>query len=81
MPQDGEETVKDLQSKYCSSNVHFMYVDIASKTNFEEAFLNCLEIFGSSVDVVVNNAGINGEINWESMININLKVTLFTVYL
>ncbi len=51
-----------------------MYVDVASKTNFEGAFLKCLEVFGSSVDVVVNNAGINGEINWESMININLKV-------
>ncbi len=50
-----------------------MYVDVSSHTNYEQAFLRCRELFGG-VDIVVNNAGVGGDANWESMININLKV-------
>ena len=50
-----------------------MYVDVSSPTNYESAFLRCLEAFGGRLDVVVNNAGMNGDANWESMLNVNLK--------
>ncbi len=57
-----------------------MYVDVSSYTNYEQAFLRCKEHFGG-IDVVVNNAGVNGDANWESMININLKVGFFVALL
>jgi NAD(P)-dependent dehydrogenase (short-subunit alcohol dehydrogenase family) len=50
-------------------------LDVASTNNFQDVFDFCIETFGS-VDVVVNNAGINGENNWETMLDINLKVCM-----
>ena len=71
--QDGEVTANELASKHGEDKVAFMYVDVSSHTNFEAAFLRCIELF-SGVDIIVNNAGMNGDASWESMININLKV-------
>lgn len=53
-----------------------MRVDITSHTNFEAAFEKCFELYGG-IDVVVNNAGVDGEINWESQLQINFYVRLF----
>ena len=49
-------------------------IDVSSANSVQEAFDFCVATFGG-VDVVVNNAGINGESNWESMLDINLKVS------
>ena len=51
-----------------------MRVDVASHSNFEAAFEKCFKIFGG-IDVVVNNAGVEGEINWESQLQINFFVS------
>ena len=51
-----------------------MRVDITSHSNFEGAFEKCLDLFGG-IDVVVNNAGVDGEINWESQLQINFMVS------
>ena len=51
-----------------------MRVDVSSHTNFERAFEKCLETFGA-LDIVVNNAGVDGEINWEVQMQINLFVS------
>lgn len=53
-----------------------MRVDVASFNNLEKAFERCCDVFGS-VDVVVNNAGVDGEINWETQMQINLFVSYF----
>ena len=53
-----------------------MRVDVASFNNLEKAFERCYDVFGS-VDVVVNNAGVDGEINWETQMQINLFVSYF----
>ena len=50
-----------------------MRVDITSHSNFEAAFEKCFELYGG-IDVVVNNAGMDGEINWESQLQINFYV-------
>ena len=57
-----------------------MRVDITSHTNFEAAFEKCFELYGG-IDVVVNNAGVDGEINWESQLQINFYVRLFLLLL
>ena len=51
-----------------------MRVDVASHSNFEAAFEKCFKIFGG-IDVVVNNAGVEGEINWETQLQINFFVS------
>jgi NAD(P)-dependent dehydrogenase (short-subunit alcohol dehydrogenase family) len=53
--------------------VAFKRVDITSHTNFEAAFEKCLDLF-DGLDVVVNVAGVNGEIYWETQLQINLYV-------
>ena len=50
-----------------------MRVDITSHSNFEAAFEKCLDLY-NGIDVVVNNAGVDGEINWESQLQINFLV-------
>lgn len=50
----------------------FVRLDVASSSNFELAFLTCIDLFGQ-VDILVNNAGINAETSWETQLDINLK--------
>ena len=50
-----------------------MRVDITSNSNFEAAFEKCFHLYGG-IDVVVNNAGVDGEINWEAQLQINFYV-------
>ena len=70
----GEEKEKEFQEKY-GLKVAYMRVDVSSHQNFEAAFEKCLELFGQ-VDVLVNSAGIIGEINWETQLQINLFGTI-----
>ena len=70
----GEEKEKEFQEKY-DLKVAYMRVDVSSHQNFEAAFEKCLELFGQ-VDVLVNSAGIIGEINWETQLQINLFGTI-----
>ena len=71
--QAGEETAKDLGQRHGKENVAYRRIDVSSANSVQEVFDFCVETFGR-VDVVVNNAGVNGESNWESMLDINLKV-------
>ena len=52
-----------------------MRVDVASQANFEAAFEKCLDLY-KSIDVVVNNAGVEGEINWETQLETNFNVSI-----
>ena len=70
----GEEKEKEFQEKY-GLKVAYMRVDVSSHQNFEAAFEKCLELFGQ-VDALVNSAGIIGEINWETQLQINLFGTI-----
>ena len=71
--QVGEQNEKALRDQYGADAVSFMRVDITSHSNFEAAFEKCFELYGG-IDVVVNNAGVDGEINWESQLQINFYV-------
>ena len=46
-------------------------IDVTSHQNFQDAFEKCLELYGK-VDILVNSAGIIGENNWETQLQINL---------
>ncbi len=71
--QAGEANEKSLRERFGEGRVAFMRVDITSHSNFEAAFEKCFELYGG-VDVLVNNAGVDGEINWESQLQINFYV-------
>ena len=63
-----------MRDEFGQDKVAFMRVDITSHSNFEAAFEKCLDLFGG-IDVVINNAGVDGEINWESQLQINFFVS------
>ena len=63
-----------MGQRHGKENVAYRRIDVSSANSVQEVFDFCEETFGR-VDVVVNNAGVNGESNWESMLDINLKVT------
>ena len=73
----GEEKEKELREKYGQDKVIYFRVDVSSQQNFEAAFEKCVQFFGK-VDVLINSAGINGETNWESQLQINLLVSICT---
>ena len=54
-------------------------MDVSSNSNFESAFEKCLELYGG-IDVVVNNAGVEGEINWETQLQINFLVRIINLF-
>ena len=75
-----------MRDEFGVDKVAFMRVDITSHSNFEAAFEKCLDLY-NGIDVVVNNAGVDGEINWESQLQINFLVwflkiiSVLTVYM
>ena len=71
--QDGERNEKEFKKEFGEDKVSFLRVDISSHTSFENAFEKCLDLFGG-IDVVVNNAGVNAEIDWETQLQINFSV-------
>ena len=70
--KEGQEAAKTLGDLYGLERVLYRRLDVSSPNNFLDALDFCVDNFGS-VDIIVNNAGINGENNWESMLDVNLK--------
>jgi NAD(P)-dependent dehydrogenase (short-subunit alcohol dehydrogenase family) len=75
----GQETVGMI--KDTGGQAHFIQVDVSKATDIERMVKTTVEVFGR-VDVLYNNAGIQGAIapvaefsegDWDSIININLK--------
>ncbi len=73
--REGEATEREFSEKYGAENAIFLRVDVASHTNFESAFLKCIDKFGG-IDILVNNAGTNAESSWETQMEINLLGTI-----
>jgi len=71
----GENTKRELLECFGDSTVDYMRVDVASADNMDQAFQYCINKWGR-LDIVINNAGINAETNWETQLDINLKGTI-----
>ncbi|XP_023225706.1 15-hydroxyprostaglandin dehydrogenase [NAD(+)]-like isoform X1 [Centruroides sculpturatus] len=70
--KEGIATATELQDLYGKENVMFMECDISSFGQFETTIVKVVQQFGS-IDVIVNNAGILDENNWQMMVDINLN--------
>ncbi|XP_059095588.1 15-hydroxyprostaglandin dehydrogenase [NAD(+)]-like [Tigriopus californicus] len=73
--QGGLETETELREEFGSDRVSFLRVDVTSETNLRQAFVKCIEDFGT-LDVVVNNAGIVSEHAWESVNQVNFVAAI-----
>ncbi|XP_066290069.1 15-hydroxyprostaglandin dehydrogenase [NAD(+)]-like [Branchiostoma lanceolatum] len=68
---EGQETVTAFTLKYGADMCTFVLCDVTDKDQLEGAFQQVVDRFGG-LDLVVNNAGILSEFDWEKCINVNL---------
>ncbi|XP_042614416.1 15-hydroxyprostaglandin dehydrogenase [NAD(+)] isoform X1 [Cyprinus carpio] len=76
----GEECKSDLDGQFGEDNCIFIQCDVTNAGKLKEAFQNTVKKFGR-LDIVINNAGINNEKNWEKTIEVNLTSVIQGTYL
>ncbi|TYZ67864.1 hypothetical protein PybrP1_004979 [[Pythium] brassicae (nom. inval.)] len=76
-----QATGKELQSKFGAKNVAWLRQNVTDTGSFHETFDYAIKYFGTHVNLLVNNAGIAGDLtfyddgaprNWERVIDIDL---------
>ncbi|KAK5639748.1 hypothetical protein RI129_010559 [Pyrocoelia pectoralis] len=78
--QRGQQAAQELNKKYGYGKVIFIPVNISQATQFEYAFRVSMWHW-NGLDIVINNAGVVGEDNWISMVNVNIVGTVQGTYL
>ncbi|XP_070576809.1 15-hydroxyprostaglandin dehydrogenase [NAD(+)]-like [Ptychodera flava] len=73
-------TVKTLSSRFGNEKVLYVHGDVSSKDQFEGAFEKIKSHF-NGLNIVCNNAAITDEINWDHMVDVNLKGVIRGTYL
>jgi len=68
---DAKNVIQDLQTKYGDRQVLFIKTDVSQKGQVKSAFDRIVQSFGG-IDIVVGNAGILCESDYERTINVNL---------
>ncbi|XP_045602215.1 15-hydroxyprostaglandin dehydrogenase [NAD(+)] isoform X2 [Procambarus clarkii] len=67
----GAVTLQDLQAKYNPDNVIFVDCDVTKDEAFKGAWEAAVERLGP-VSLLINNAGIGNEQNWQKTVDVNL---------
>ncbi|GFG40408.1 hypothetical protein Cfor_07242, partial [Coptotermes formosanus] len=76
----GQRRLQELTEKYGPGRVIFIQVDVRNYQQFEEAFQRTIETFGT-LDIVINNAGILNDVEWEKEVDINLNGVIRGMFL
>ncbi|GLV42291.1 Photoreceptor dehydrogenase [Carabus blaptoides fortunei] len=67
----GEQVCKSLSKEFPTSNVQFTQMDVTCDADYERVFKKAKSIFGR-IDIVINNAGIINDIDYEKEISVNI---------
>ncbi|XP_037620775.1 15-hydroxyprostaglandin dehydrogenase [NAD(+)] isoform X2 [Sebastes umbrosus] len=76
----GEECKAQLDAEFGEGNCNFIPCDVSNGDALRDAFQSTVDMFGR-LDIVINNAGINNEKNWEKTIQVNLTSVIKGTYL
>nr|XP_013797529.1 PREDICTED: 15-hydroxyprostaglandin dehydrogenase [NAD(+)] [Apteryx mantelli mantelli] len=79
-PEAGRESKAALDGQFEAQRTVFIQCDVTDQEQLKGAFEKVTEHFGR-LDIVVNNAGVNNEKDWESTIQINLTSVIRGTYL
>nr|XP_025960953.1 15-hydroxyprostaglandin dehydrogenase [NAD(+)] isoform X4 [Dromaius novaehollandiae] len=79
-PEAGRESKAALDGQFEAQRTVFIQCDVTDQEQLKGAFEKVIEHFGR-LDIVVNNAGVNNEKDWESTIQINLTSVIRGTYL
>lgn len=71
----GNKVVQDIQQEFGEGKAIFLHHDVSVRSQFEEAFQAVIAEF-QNLDIVVNNAGVYNEKDWERTIAVNLIGTV-----
>ncbi|XP_031348813.1 15-hydroxyprostaglandin dehydrogenase [NAD(+)]-like isoform X1 [Photinus pyralis] len=71
----GQKVVEDVNKEYGANTAIFVKVDVGNAAEFRGAFEATIKKF-NNLDIVINNAGILNEIDWEKMIKTNVNGTI-----
>lgn len=76
----GEQSKSQLDKDFRKDQSVFIQCDVSNGDALKEAFQKTVDQFGR-LDIVINNAGINNEKNWEKTIDVNLTSVIKGTYL
>ncbi|XP_025901949.1 15-hydroxyprostaglandin dehydrogenase [NAD(+)] isoform X3 [Nothoprocta perdicaria] len=76
----GRDSKAALDALFEAQRTLFIQCDVTEPEQLKGAFEKVIEHFGR-LDIVVNNAGVNNEKDWESTIQINLTSVIRGTYL
>ncbi|XP_075786336.1 15-hydroxyprostaglandin dehydrogenase [NAD(+)] isoform X2 [Pelodiscus sinensis] len=76
----GEASKAALDEQFEAQRTLFIQCDVTHEEQLQGAFKKTVEHFGR-LDVVVNNAGVNNEKDWENTIQINLTSVIRGTYI
>ncbi|KAB0796095.1 hypothetical protein PPYR_10156 [Photinus pyralis] len=71
----GNAALHDIRQEFGEGKAIFLHHDVSVRSQFEDAFKAVIEAF-QNLDIVVNNAGIYNEKDWERTIAVNLMGTV-----
>jgi len=72
-------SIDALQAEFKNQNVIFIKTDISKKDQVQDAFKEIIKKF-NSIDIVLCNAGILNDRDYEKSVNVNLLGTIHTVF-
>ncbi|XP_073233538.1 15-hydroxyprostaglandin dehydrogenase [NAD(+)]-like [Porites lutea] len=76
----GEETQRSFNNQHGEGQAKFICCDVTSKDQLEVAFKATVKEYGR-LDIVVNNAAIMDEKDWEKTLNVNLNAVIRGTFL
>ncbi|KAI8491041.1 hypothetical protein Bbelb_310820 [Branchiostoma belcheri] len=74
-PEEGERTGQEMAEKFGLENSRFIQCDVTAGEQLDGAFDKASSHFGG-LDLVVNNAGILNEVQWERCLAVNLEAVI-----
>ncbi|XP_011647743.1 peroxisomal hydratase-dehydrogenase-epimerase-like [Pogonomyrmex barbatus] len=69
---NGENAVTELEKEFGANHVIFLIGNVANAEEFTACFEKAIESF-STLDIIINNAGIMNDAEWEPMVDVNYK--------
>ncbi|KAM8842545.1 15-hydroxyprostaglandin dehydrogenase [NAD(+)] [Synchiropus picturatus] len=76
----GAQCKAQLDTEFGEGSCNFIQCDVSNGDKLRDAFQSTVDQFGR-LDIVINNAGINNEKNWEKTIEVNLTSVIKGTYL
>ncbi|XP_066488941.1 15-hydroxyprostaglandin dehydrogenase [NAD(+)] isoform X1 [Tiliqua scincoides] len=76
----GKASKDALDKQFDAQRTIFVHCDVSNEEQLKDAFKKAVQHFGK-LDIVVNNAGVNNEKNWEVTVQINLISVIRGTYI